>query len=210
MTRIALAIIACVAVAQMAVARDVRITDGAASVQFMINARQYMIERNQDTSAVITGEFARVARPCPGECIVPHSADPQILNVSELEIMEFLRRTVSNDLGLLVDARAATDYGYAHIPAAINIPGAALSPDNPYRDEIFIALGGQKVGGNWNFSAQSKTLLFYAGGAWDDAAITALQSLLTAGYPARKLAFYRGGMQSWLMLGLSTQSYSNQ
>ena len=209
MKKVAYAILMLFLSVHIGLAKDVRITDGAASVQFMINARQFSIERNQDTSAIITGEFARIARPCPSQCIVPHVADPQIINVSELEIMDFLRRSVANDQGLVVDTRVPDDFSKGHIPAAINIPGAALDADNPYREDIFLALNGQKGTDRWTFPPDTKTLLLYAGGAWDDSAAKALRALLQAGYPARKLRFYRGGMQSWVILGLSTQTTSN-
>lgn len=49
-------------------------------------------------------------------------------------------------------------------------------------------------------------LTFYSGGVWSSDAPAAIGHLLTAGYPPEKLFYYRGGMQAWLHIGLSTIS----
>jgi rhodanese-related sulfurtransferase len=46
--------------------------------------------------------------------------------------------------------------------------------------------------------------VFYCNGPWCGQAPTNIKQLLALGYPAHKLKWYRGGMQDWKMLGLTT------
>ncbi|MGD8572392.1 MAG: rhodanese-like domain-containing protein, partial [Gammaproteobacteria bacterium] len=40
-------------------------------------------------------------------------------------------------------------------------------------------------------------------GMWCGQSPRAIKGLLKLGYPAEKISYYRGGMQSWQMLGLT-------
>jgi rhodanese-related sulfurtransferase len=46
--------------------------------------------------------------------------------------------------------------------------------------------------------------VFYCNGAWCGQSPTNIKTLLMLGYPANKIKWYRGGMQDWRMLGLTT------
>ncbi len=72
------------------------------------------------------------------------------------------------------------------------------------REQILKDLGGAyNKDGSWDFS-QAKTILLYCNGAWCGQSPTAIRALMDIGYPANKLKYYRGGMQAWQLLGLTT------
>ena len=105
--------------------------------------------------------------------------------------------------GLLIDARLPDWFGKGAIPAAVNVPFAALGAENPYQADILRALGAQAANGEVNFDSAQR-LVIYDNGAWDEQASRAINSLVTAGYPASLIKNYRGGLEDWLHLGLST------
>jgi hypothetical protein len=55
----------------------------------------------------------------------------------------------------------------------------------------------------WNFD-NVKTLLMFCNGPWCGQSSTTIKDLLKIGYPAHKILWYRGGMQDWESLGLTT------
>lgn len=192
----------------LASAQDVRITADMASSKIVLgNGQELMIERIQDSSHRLDNEFTKTSRACPPFCIVPISAAPGVETVGELEVVDFLQGAVAGGSGLLVDSRMPDWFGKGTIPGAVNVPFATLEPDNPYRDEILKALGASNATGAWDYS-QAKDLLLFCNGPWCDQTPRAIRSLRQAGYPAEKLKFYRGGMQVWLLLGLTVSEPS--
>ena len=69
--------------------------------------------------------------------------------------------------------------------------------------ELIEYIGKAGRGGLWNFE-NAKTLVLYCNGPWCGQSPTNIKQLLALGYPAHKLKWYRGGMQDWKMLGLTT------
>ena len=55
----------------------------------------------------------------------------------------------------------------------------------------------------WDFS-NAKKLILWCNGWWCGQSPTAIRGLLDEGYPAEKLFYFRGGMQSWQLYGLNT------
>ncbi len=192
----------------LASAQDVRITADMASSKIVLgNGEELVIERIQDSAHRLDNEFSKTSRACPPFCIVPISASPGVETVGELEVVSFLQSSVAEGSGLLVDSRMPEWFGKGSIPGAVNVPFATLEPDNPYRDEILRALGASNVAGTWDFS-QAKDLMLFCNGPWCDQSPRAIRNLRQAGYPAEKLKFYRGGMQVWLLLGLTVSQPS--
>lgn len=185
-----------------ATAQEVRITPDTSSFSIQLNGELIEIERIQDTSHMLTNEFSQTSRPCPPFCIHPISAAPGVSTVGELEVIDFLEKSVAAGQGLLIDTRLPDWYTKGTIPGSVNVPFATLQPENPYRDQILQALGGAKTGAGWDFAA-AKDLTFFCNGPWCDQSPRAIQNLLDAGYPAEKLKYYRGGMQVWMLMGLS-------
>lgn len=190
--------------ASPAQARDVKITQDLEVVEVEINGSAVVIERIQDMDNRLTNDFAKTSRKCPPFCIHPMKAADGVETVGELEVIEFLRTDVANGDGLLIDARIPAWFEKGAIPGAINVPFTLFSAtDNAYLDEILDALGARKSGDGWDFS-EAKRLVLYCNGPWCDQSPRAIHGLIDAGYPPEKLYYYRGGMQNWQLLGLST------
>jgi len=176
------------------------------------NGNLIKISRIQDTSHVIDGSFAKTSRPCPPFCINPLSIDPDVKTVAELEVIKF--------------ARTPSWHKKGTIPGSVNIPFTKFEKDADDFEltEIFESLGaverddvnpvlrivegfglfdGDQKTEKWDFS-DAKELLLWCNGPWCGQSPRAIRGLLQAGYPAEKLYYYRGGMQMWQSLGLTT------
>jgi len=186
-------------------ARKVNITRDMPYADITIKGKTYRIERNQDTSHKLTNSFAKTSRPCPPFCIHPLSVHRQVETVGEVELIGFLKDKVEKGQGVLVDARIPAFYKKGTIPGAVNIPFTLLTKgNNAYLGRILSILGATKATNNiWNFS-KARLLMLFCNGPWCDQSPRAIKGLLSAGFPAQKLFYYRGGMQSWQALGLST------
>ena len=189
------------------------------------NGELIKISRIQDTSHVINGSFSKTSRPCPPFCINPISLDKRVKTVAELEVIKFMETTMYRGEGVLIDSRTPSWYKNGTIPGSINIPFTAFEKDENDIElaAIFESLGAVEreevnpillmvestglLGGDktekWDFS-DAKELLIWCNGPWCGQSPRAIQALLKAGYPAEKLYYYRGGMQVWQSLGLTT------
>jgi len=186
-----------------AVAQPVGLTGATLRKEINLGSQIVVIERNQDNAAIITQEFARTSRACPPFCIAPMVAAPGVATLGELEVIAFLEEKVARGQGVLMDSRLPDFYQKGAIPGAVNVPFTALDAANPYRDAILEALGAARTAAGWDFSA-AQELALYCNGPWCEQSPRAIAHLLDAGYPPSKLHYYRGGMQDWLILGLST------
>jgi len=193
----------------VSLAQDVSISRDQSSARFTLNGQSIVIERNQDQSSVLTGEYAKTSRPCPPFCIAPISVAPGVTTVGELEVISFLQDHVSTGTGLLIDSRVPQWFEKGTIPGAVNVPFPTLDADNPYRADILKALGAREMGGQLEFSNALELTLF-CNGPWCEQAPRAIQNLLDAGYPPEKISYYRGGMQLWLLFGLTVESSQTQ
>lgn len=201
------ALLAFVITGSHATAQEVMITPDTASASIEINGEMIQIERIQDTSHQLASEFTKTSRPCPPFCIHPIAAAPGVSTVGEIEVISFLETEVAGGTGLLIDSRVPAWFAKGSIPGAVNVPFAALEETNPYRLEIIKALGATQVGDDWNFDSAMQLTLF-CNGPWCDQSPRSIRSLLAAGYPAEKINYYRGGMQLWLLLGLTVNTPS--
>ncbi|MFT5065816.1 MAG: rhodanese-related sulfurtransferase [Yoonia sp.] len=184
-------------------AQGVALTEGQVDVSVTINGQQIIINRTQDTTAVLTGEFAKTSRPCPAFCIQPIIPAAGITPAGELEVIDFLGQNVANNTGLLIDARLPVWFNKGAIPGAVNVPFATLSSENPYQADILRALGAVPTNDGFDFS-NALNLLIYGNGPWDAQGTRAVQALIAAGYPPAIIQNYRGGLEDWLHLGLTT------
>ena len=182
--------------------QEVRITPDRADSNFTVNGQSFTITRDQNQENQLTGEFTRTSRACPPFCIQPAQIAPDVATIAELEVLGFLETEVAQSTGLLIDSRLPDWFAKGSIPAAVNVPFATLDATNPYRTEILQALGATGTPDDLDFSGALDLVLF-SNGPWDDQAARAALNLLEAGYPAEKLQFYRGGLQEWLLLGLT-------
>ncbi|MET0044930.1 MAG: rhodanese-like domain-containing protein, partial [Candidatus Thiodiazotropha sp. 6PLUC3] len=133
----------------------------------------------------------------------------EVKTIGEIELIEFMKNELSQDHGLLIDARTTDWHERGTIPGSINIPYTQLNPDQG-ADEITLEdslsrLGGKLVNEKWDFT-QAKLLVLWCNGPWCGQSPTAIKGLLSIGYPHQKLLYYRGGMQLWRIFGLPVVS----
>ena len=186
-----------------AFSQQVRVTEDQPEVRIETSGEPWIITRDQDQTAVITGEYARIARACPPDCVLPMVPIPGIAPYGEVEVITFLQEVAATGGGALIDARTPEVFAQGSIPGAVNVPHATLSATNPFRNDILVALGARPIGGNDFDYSDVIDLVVFGDGPWSDSAVRALRSLQGAGYPSEKPKFYRGGMQDWMMLGLT-------
>lgn len=188
-----------------ALAQNVRITPDTNSYTIELNGQSITIDRIQDNNNTISPEFAKTSRPCPPFCIHPISAAPGVETIGEIEVIDFLEKQVAGGTGLLIDSRVPEWFAKGTIPGSVNVPFTTLEPTNPYRDQILQALGAVKAGAGWDFS-RAFELTMFCNGPWCDQSPRAIRNLIAVGYPTEKIKYYRGGMQLWLLLGLTVQT----
>lgn len=175
----------------------------------MHEGRSVRIQRDPDNSAEIDADYALTSRPCPPFCIQPMQLAPGVETIGELELFEYLRRiTRRDDSVLVIDSRDRDWLLHSGIiPGAIHLPWTRLHPAHAdagaIAETLELVFGAARTGSLWNFE-NSRTLVFYCNGVWCGQSPTNIRQLLALGYPAHKLKWYRGGMQSWKSLGLTT------
>ncbi|MCU7852133.1 MAG: rhodanese-like domain-containing protein [Candidatus Thiodiazotropha sp. (ex Monitilora ramsayi)] len=192
-----------------------QITPGLQSVEVMHSGDKVMITRSSDKDAKIPGSFAKVARHCPPFCIQPASVASGVETVAELEVLGYLKRIGNGDRKVMViDSRTPEWIIRGTIPGSVNIPWNKINVDvqgtfeiaaeaEGLHDILTEQLGVQEVDGHLDFR-NSKTLVLFCNGSWCPQSSSNIKTLLKLGYPAYKLKWYRGGMQDWVSLGLTT------
>lgn len=205
-------------------ALEVNLTETRPYVEVTVAGKTIRIQRNQDTSAALSGFFAKTSRPCPPFCIHAMTAAPGVTTVGEVEIFDFMAGPLRDGRGLLVDARTADWFERRTIPGSVNIPWTILAeadPANPEFLRLLDTMGVREGGGGglleslsnlftggadtsrWDFS-RAKELLLFCNGPWCDQSPRAIAGLIKIGYPTDKLKYYRGGMNLWELFGLTT------
>jgi len=186
-------------------ALEVNLTEDLPYLDLQYEGKRVRIQRIQDTSHRLDNSFAKTSRPCPPFCIHPMQAAIGVETVGELELLDFLAKKVRTNRGLLVDARLPEWYQRGTIPGAVNIPWTILTagPDNPFTAKILRALDAVEENGEWDFRRALELLLF-CNGPWCDQSPRAIKNLISLGYPPEKLHYYRGGVQVWQLLGMTT------
>lgn len=193
--------------------REVRITQDVLRVTVLHRGKPVVIERNPDTENMIEPDFALTSRPCPPFCVLPMTLAPGVETLGELELITYLEKIGKDSSVLVIDSRDGTwPQRSGVIPGAVLLPWQKLHPAHASAAEIADTLqfqfGAVRQDGLWNF-ATVKTLVFYCNGPWCGQSPTNIRQLLALGYPAHKLKWYRGGIQAWKALGLSTVPYDN-
>lgn len=187
----------------------VMITPKLGAVEVLDNGRPVIIRRNQNPQNRVSGEMTLTSRECPPHCVQPIKLSG-VETVGELEVLDYLKRIRDGDRSILVvDTRAEKFAARGTIPGSVNIFGDQLINGrgaNPITiEEIFteqFGVSGQE--GAWKFG-RAKTLVLFCYGVWCGQGPRTIQSLIKLGYPKRKLKWYRGGMQTWESLGLTTK-----
>jgi rhodanese-related sulfurtransferase len=187
----------------------VKISPGLESVVVRHGEKLVTVARNQDPEATINPVYAKTSRDCPPYCIQPIVLAPGVETIGELELLEYLRRSTGGEEDILViDSRKPGWLENGTIPGSVNIPWTTLSPAagaDPFEiaDTLERRFGAISQEGLWNFT-DAKTLVLFCNGMWCGQSPANIRTLLNFGYPAHKLKWYRGGMQAWEALGLTT------
>jgi hypothetical protein len=151
-------------------------------------ARAYRLFR---AAAAMPPRLFKKPRKCPPYCILPHEAAPGVATVSELEVLRFLEE----GRGIAVDTRIVGLFRLGTIPGAVNIARKGAT-------KRLGEFGCTRNGDAWDCSTAKPALLF-CDGALGDEAPKAIRDMVDAGFPADRLFYYRGGLQSWTLLGLT-------
>lgn len=189
-------------------ALEVNISADLASVDVMHLGRLVTIMRNQNPDNAINPEYAKTARKCPPFCIQPSELAPGVKTIAELEVLHFLKKISDGDVSMLViDSRTKAWVEKGVIPGTVNIPWDTLDigKSDPVAVQAILEnqLGVRQRDGFLDFN-QVKTLVLFCNGSWCGQSPTTIKGLLKIGYPAHKILWYRGGMQDWESLGLTT------
>jgi rhodanese-related sulfurtransferase len=192
----------------------VNITPSLSEVDVMHQGRPVAIKRMHKDDDRIPGPYNKTVRPCPPFCIQPMQVAVGVETIGELEVLGYLKRIAQGDNSVLViDSRTRDWVARGTIPGSVNVPwntinldsteGFDLSAASEQIDNIFEArFGAKRTKTGWDYS-NAKTLVLFCNGAWCFQSPTNVKTLLARGYPADKLKWYRGGMQSWIGLGLT-------
>jgi rhodanese-related sulfurtransferase len=185
------------------------IAAGLPAVTVLHQGRPVTITREQDPAATIRAEYAPVARACPPYCIQPMQLAEGVETFGELEVLGYLQRVAAGDTRyMVIDSRTPDWYEKVTIPGTVNVPYAqnlaGEATDLPGVKQTLLELFGVKeIDGRYDFS-QARTLAIFCNGPWCGQTPNYIRTLLALDYPADKLKWYRGGMQDWCALGLTT------
>lgn len=186
------ALIATLCLATPALAEGpVNIAPDMASVTVETRSGSVEISRIQDPAHEVTGEWALTSRPCPDFCIQPMTPAEGVTTIGELELLEFL----ADPEVTVVDSRTPDWYAGGTIPGAVNMPYTEMT-------DRLAELGCELDFEGWECSEAQPVALF-CNGIWCGQSPTAIRRMIEEGYPADRIFYYRGGMQSWRVLGLT-------
>lgn len=127
-----------------------------------------------------------------GGVLQPMVPVPGVTPVGELEVIEALKTGSAK----VVDMRTLEWRTQATIPGSMHIPYTEVAMR---LDE----LGCSGAQGSWDCAAAENVIAFCNGPACPQSPV-ALKAMAREGYPAGKMFYYRGGMQDWMVLGLTT------
>jgi rhodanese-related sulfurtransferase len=189
-------------------ALDVNLTADLPSVDVMHGGKKVTIMRNQDEKNTINPDFAKTSRKCPPFCIQPSELAPGVETIGELEVLHYLKKMSDGDASIMVvDSRTPDWVEKGTIPGAINIPWDKLNigkSDPITVQELLEKHFGVKNQDGFYMFDNAKTVVMFCNGPWCGQSPTNIKGLLKIGYPANKIKWYRGGMQDWEVLGMTT------
>ncbi len=181
----------------------VKITPEIAYLMVYHKGKAVRVHRIQDIKHRLTGEYNKITRMCPGECIQPINVHTGVQTVGEVEVIDFLKNKVSQNKGLIVDVRPQEFYVRETIPSSVNIP-YTLHSNTTVIDKLFTTLGMKKQDDNSWDGSEAIDIMFFCDGLWSDKSSHMIEEFIKRGYPVEKIKYYRGGFQMWKVLGFTT------
>lgn len=181
--------------------KKIRIAHNMFSVDVKHQGKDVKLMRNQDKKNLIVDFYRKTGRGTvqamyPFE---PHKVD----TLGEREIISYIKEMSDGDESIIIiDSRTPNWVKRTGmIPGAVNIPFTKFKTAEStleIMEDQFDVMTGEV----FDFR-NAKTLVMYCNGNWCGQSPTAIKKLLRMGYPASKIKYYRGGMQSWTALGLT-------
>jgi rhodanese-related sulfurtransferase len=198
-------------------AAENRITPEIVSVQVMHEGQPITIERGHDLAATLPEPFQKTDRGCPPFCIQPMEVVPGVETIGEIDLLNYLERMSAGDDSILViDSRTPDWVMRGTIPGSVNIPWNKINTEGtgtfatPNEADTFVHILSDQFGadqdpasGGWSFD-DAKTLVFFCNGIWCPQSSINIKTLHAIGYPVHQMKWYRGGMQDWVSVGLTT------
>jgi len=141
-----------------------------------------------------------------GKVIHPMQIHKDIETYGEVEVLAFIKTMQHDDTMLFIDTRDEEWYEFRTIPAAINIHYIYIKKPEVFKEEYKASLKKLSIVSKkkpFDFS-KAKTILLFGNGAWCSQSPNMIKALLALGYPAKKIKWYRGGMDAWLGLSMTT------
>ncbi|HMM09636.1 MAG TPA: rhodanese-like domain-containing protein [Paracoccus solventivorans] len=170
----------------------VGITKDMAQASYTTPEGEFTVQRDQTPGARLEGDWALTGPDCPPFCIQPMTPAEGVTTIGELELIEAMQEGDT----ILVDGRTPDWFAGGTIPGAINIP---------YTESIerLAELGCEPdFDGEFDCTNASKVIMF-CNGTWCGQSPTAIREMISAGYPAERISYYRGGMLDWRLLGFN-------
>jgi len=212
--------------ASSASAKPVGITPDLMSITVKHNGKNVEIKRNQNNNATVNPSFAKTSRPCPPFCIQPMTVAPGVETLGEAEVISYIQKMAAGNRAIFLgDSRTPDWVAKGTIPGAVNVSWKSLVPAQGATTEGIIkvmseqfgvklkgdagvmeadeAIADGKTASVFDYS-QAKTLVLFCNGMWCGQSPASIKTLLKYGYPPGKIKYFRGGMQTWEILGLST------
>jgi len=196
---------------------DNMIAPGLESVEVAHDGEMVVVKRGHNLDATLPEAFQKTERGCPPFCVQPMQVLPGIDTVGELEVLQYLKRmTTGDERIMLIDSRTPDWAMRGTIPGAVNVPWNKINTDaagtfeTPGEADTLVQILADQFGADydagsdkWDFS-EAKTLILFCNGIWCPQSTANLRTLADMGYPLHKLKWYRGGMQDWVSVGLTT------
>lgn len=136
----------------------------------------------------------------------PMKIHDEVETFGELEVLDFLEEMQDDDTMLFVDSRKKEWFEEMSIPGAVNVPFVYFTEAGKWekeKQEAMKLLGIEQTKTGYDFS-KAKTALFFCNGIWCRQSPQMIEALLAMGYPPAKIKWYRGGLQSWLSVGMTS------
>ncbi|MEO1940056.1 rhodanese-like domain-containing protein [Candidatus Thioglobus sp.] len=184
------------------VTKEVFISPGLVFVDIVHNSETVRLQRDQDRENEISDFYLKTAR---GKIQPMHPFAPHLVEtIGELDVIDYAKkRSAGDDTIMIIDTRTPNwPVITGGIPTAVNIPYTRFKKKERALEIMEDKLGVQ-VDDTWDFT-YAKTLIMYCNGVWCGQTPAAIKALLSYGYPAAKIKYYRGGMNAWKSLGLTT------
>ncbi len=189
-------------------ALEVNIAPDLPFVEVLHQGKLIKVQRNQNKNNTINPDYAKTSRECPPFCVQEGTIAVGVDTIGELELLDVLKKIKNGDkTHLVIDSRTEDWVQKGTIPGSINISWKKLNigQSDPITVQEILEkqLGVVQRDGFFDFS-QAKTLVLFCNGPWCGQSPNNIKGLLKIGYPASKIKWYRGGMQEWESLGLTT------